>query len=516
MRASCTVVLVFIVAGLLTLLQGCAGGGEGEDIPPAPTVVPTPAPPTLPPTQAPIPAPHGIPGWDSYQVKDFCNGTCPSRRGEPKYGQFVFPAITTDSDGRIYLIMAKSLTYDKFASPELAAFSPSGEKLWTLTDKLAPHSQGAYRLQIVGDALYVLTQWSGSENRSQHIVKVSLSGSALWSREIRQPNNPSYLVGMPTIADDTLFTLATDESYGSTVYAMSLESGKALWNYTDGYTRFGSLQIGGNQDPLQIGGKQAVDGNYLCMPSEAGHASNLGVVCLGSDGRKTHSASVISSQYAQYNLIADGLRYYVRRGDKSYYHKIANQIYDLAHNYDKEPDKSAWTKDFPDDINFLGGISRTSGGALVVVTAPDCRGVQSGIGCRPWSLIAFEEASGKTRWNVTMPGVGIHTPEAGTACPWPCGYGPWRPSFPFGASNGMVFASSVKSLHADTKTYDMWLSAIDKDGKLLWKLPIANVGDNGFYNNPVTYAVSTAGNFHLISDGVLYKVPAKHSGTAYV
>lgn len=422
-----------------------------------------------------------IPGWDSYKVKDFCNGTCPSSpdsSGLPKYGQYLFPSITMDSDGHIYLITAK-FGGAYLDAPELTSFSPSGEKRWTLTDKLAPGPQSAYWMQIRGDALYVQSSSCCTPEGATkgHIVKVSLNGTALWSRDV---------VGSPVLSDGKVFTLATpDTGKGSIVSAMSLESGKELWSYNDGVSRFMYLEIGG---------KQAQDANYLCMPSEVG--SNKSVVCLDSNGKLAHTQAVTDSPFVRYDLIANANRYYVRQDrDNSYYHKGANEIYDLMN-------KSGWSKDFPDDTNFVGVISRTSGEALVVLTRPDCPGIQSGLGCRPDSVIAFDQASGKTRWNVTLPGAG----DVAVNPAFPPQFGP------YGASNGMVFASSVKTLHADNKTYDMWYSAIDKDGKLVWKLPIANIGDL----TRVTYAANTAGDFHVIFDGVLYKVPAKQPGIAYV
>lgn len=415
-----------------------------------------------------------IPGWDSYKLKDFCNGSCPSTpdsSGLPHYGQNLFPAMTFDSDGNIYLVTA-TFGGAYLDDAQLTSLSPAGKPRWSLNQSLASGPQSAYWMQIFDDALYVQSSSCCTPDGATkgHMVKVALNGTALWSRDV---------VGSPSLGyDGIIYTLATpDTGKGSIVSAMSRESGKHLWSYNDGVSRFSYLEIGGAQ----------ADYGYLCMPAQAGQ--NKSVVCLDSSGGLTHTKQVTDSSLVRYDLIANKDHYYVRVfRDNSYYHKGTNEMFELG----SEP----WTQDFPDDLAFVGVISRTSADAFVVLTRPDCANIPSGLGCRPDSLIAIDPTKG-IRWNVTLPGAGDATVNPA-----------FPPQFgPYGASNGMVFASSVQRLHSDNKTYDMWYSAVDAEGALVWKLSIDNIQDL----TRVLYAANAAGDFHVVFDGVLYKVPANKS-----
>lgn len=417
-----------------------------------------------------------IPGWDRHKLTDFCNGTCPSTpdsSGLPRYGQSLFPSMTADSEGRLYIISAK-FGGAYLDAPKLTCYSPAGEAQWTVTDKLAPGPQSAYWMQFHDDALYVQSSSCCSPQGATkgHIVKVSLNGTALSSLDV---------VGSPVIVGDLIYTIATpDTGKGSIVSAMSL-SGKVLWTYNDGVSRFSYLEIGGAKSQYN-----------LCMPAQAGQQQS--VVCLDNKGKLAHSQKVADSPLIHWDLIANGGKYIIRiNRDNSYYHKGANELYEVGPNATFGEEKAF---KFPDDIDFVGPISRTSGGSLVALSRPDCPG-SSGMGCRPDHLIALgqDDNLAKMRWNITLPGAGDLAVNPG-----------YPPQFgPYGSSNGMVFTSTVKKLHGDNKTYDMWYSAIDQAGTLVWKETLSNMQDL----TRVTYGANAAGDFHVIFDGVLYKVPAR-------
>merc|ERR1712113_362825 len=145
-----------------------------------------------------------------------------------------------------------------------------------MTHLLSPRPQSAYWLEIINNAVYVLsTSCCSPEGLTLgHIVKASLNGSALWARDV---------VGQPSIGrDGNIYSISTpDTGKGSTIFALSMQTGDSLWNYTDGASKFSYIEIGGEQSQL----------GYLCMPAEANRdrQTNKSVVCLNRSGRLVFS-----------------------------------------------------------------------------------------------------------------------------------------------------------------------------------------------------------------------------------
>jgi len=326
----------------------------------------------------------------------------------------------------------------------------------------------------MNNAVYVLSTSCCSPEGSTlgHIVKASLNGSALWARDV---------IGQPSIGrDGNVYSISTpDTGKGSTISALSMQTGDSLWNYTDGTSKFSYIEIGGEQSQL----------GYLCMPAEINRdgQTNKSVVCLNRSGRLVFSEHITSNALIRFDLFTSAGRFYARVfRDNSYAHSGANQVVELG--------AEKWSKRFPDDINFVGVVT-FSHEAYVVLTRPDCADTPSGLGCRADSLVAFDR--NKTRFNVTLPGSGDVTVNPA-----------FPPQFgPFASSNGIVFASSVKKLHRDNTTYDMWYTAVDSSGKIVWQYAIDNIEDL----TRTTYAANARGDFYVVFDGVVYKVPGRGS-----
>lgn len=369
-----------------------------------------------------------------------------------------------DESGNIYVLKA-TFGGAFFDHVQLESFTAEGKPRWTFNKNL-PDMQASYWLQIVKDMIYIQSSSCCAPDGSYkgHIVKLSLDGAAAWSRD---------MVGTSVVGrDGTIYGLATPSTAKGPVsylYAMD-DSGKTLWNFTDGASQVKYLQLGTEE---------------ICMPVSAGQVGS--VLCVDMKGKQVLNQKVTDSYYMQFDLIGNGGNFYVRRTrDNSYYHNGTNVLFPLF----KKTASDHWSFAFPDDVDMVGTISRAKNGALVVLTRPDCQ-------CRPDSLIAVGP-DGKMHWNATLPGAG----DVSVNPAYPPLFGPY-------GANDLVFTSTIKTLHGDNKTNDMWYSAI-KDGKVAWKETISGVTDK----TAMTYSANAAGDFFIIKDGVLWKFAAAAQATA--